>query len=763
MSFLDQDVARDRAITNVMGFAELLGNHLRQPDGSTGRTRELLYEKEVVALYFAAEWCGPCKKFTANFSQMYHTVYKEKGMEVVFVSADCDNLAFAALHNEMPWLAMPFSDRARKDKLTEMCKIKDLPALVLFTPEGEIYNYDARKRVNDPEGFPWIPRTIQQILNIPLIGPHPNCTYVHIGSLTGRYIGLYFAANWCNPCKEFGPKLMDAYREIKNRNPMKFEIIYVSSDTDAEMFTTNFRNMPWLALPWEDRAGNTDLKKLYDIQLLPSLVILDKDTRAVINHNAKECVENDFAGYDFPWEKKKAIDRFQALVKTLNEGGAPLSLKEKVEVEPVHFEPQSFPWFVKDTLESGPLPDTMTLEEMNAAREAELVEFARQKLPTLILDEPEDPNAPKKPANEAGGKNDDGTVKPADGNKSDDDDDDAQSHVSMICLDSESEDEKKVEDKPAEKEKGDEKTSDPSNPSAEKTEETPSDDKPSSEKPVGEETEGSADKKAETPPDAKKTETPPDDQKTETLPDEKKAETPPDDKPSTDQPVAEKSDASNKEEPKKDESKKDEEPRKDDDVVIEEPPKNLWGLPVNVNLDDPSAASKKAEEEKKKKKMNDDDDEGGSSSSSEEEEDSEARRLGTVQVESSDGFDSDGDGFIETAEGKKARVEKERKDAAAVRQLLGLGKSGVIGKPQEKDPSAAAAAPPPALSGLEKMKLYNEAAKIPQAQVDHEPARITEVGGYVKDDDNPTRFDDDLPPKRRRIDDETQNCSELAW
>merc|ERR1719158_1487800 len=208
------------------------------------------------------------------------------------------------------------------------------------------------------------------------------------------------------------------------------------------------------------------------------------DTRAVINHNAKESVENDFGGYDFPWEKKKAIDRFQALVKTLNEGGAPLSLKEKVEVEPVHFEPQSFPWFVKDTLESGPLPETMTLEEMNAAREAELVEFARQKLPTLILDEPEDPNAPKKSVNPDGNKSD--AVKPADGNKSDDDDDDdAQSHISMVCINSDSEDEKKIEDKPAEKDKSDEKPSDPSNPSAEKTEETPSDDKPSSEKPVG--------------------------------------------------------------------------------------------------------------------------------------------------------------------------------------------------------------------------------------------------------------------------------------
>jgi len=309
--------SRDEGVS----FVDLLGNRLRLPDGARGKTTELLENKEVIALYFAAEWSPPCRKFTPVLQQLYQSIYKDKGMEIIFISADCDINAFVAIHMEMPWLALPFIDRERKDKLTKLCRVEDMPTVVLFTPKGEIYHYDARKKIKyDPEGFPWIPRTVQQILHAPLTGPHPKCTPVNMRSLHSRYLGIYFSALWCSPCIDFAPYLMDAYKEIKARAPMLFEVIFVSEDTDQDEFTAYFKTMPWVALPWNDRPGKDDLKKLYDVTTLPTLVILDKETRAVLNQNAVDNVEEDIEGLDFPWEKKKAMDRFQLLVEGLNAG-----------------------------------------------------------------------------------------------------------------------------------------------------------------------------------------------------------------------------------------------------------------------------------------------------------------------------------------------------------------------------------------------------------------------------------------------------------
>lgn len=63
-------------------------------------------------------------------------------------------------------------------------------------------------------------------------------------------VGLYFSAHWCPPCRGFTPKLVDFYNKFQNRN---LEIVFVSSDKDEEQFTEYFQEMPWCALPFEDR------------------------------------------------------------------------------------------------------------------------------------------------------------------------------------------------------------------------------------------------------------------------------------------------------------------------------------------------------------------------------------------------------------------------------------------------------------------------------------------------------------------------------
>lgn len=87
--------------------------NLRRPDGSSVPVAAALANKEVVALYFSAHWCPPCKKFTPVLSKRVDELKAAgKRFECVFVSSDNSEAEFAAYHGEMSFLAMPFALKA---------------------------------------------------------------------------------------------------------------------------------------------------------------------------------------------------------------------------------------------------------------------------------------------------------------------------------------------------------------------------------------------------------------------------------------------------------------------------------------------------------------------------------------------------------------------------------------------------------------------------------------------------------------------------
>ena len=71
---------------------------------------------------------------------------------------------------------------------------------------------------------------------------------------SGGVLGLYFSAHWCPPCRAFTPELAEWYNNIKlGPNGSKFEIVFVSCDSDEDSFSEYFAEMPWHALPFSDR------------------------------------------------------------------------------------------------------------------------------------------------------------------------------------------------------------------------------------------------------------------------------------------------------------------------------------------------------------------------------------------------------------------------------------------------------------------------------------------------------------------------------
>ena len=75
----------------------------------------------------------------------------------------------------------------------------------------------------------------------------------------GKVIGLYFSASWCPPCIGFGPKLVDFYNKFRN----KLTVIFVSSDKDEECFLEYLKDMPWYAVPFQERDKKVRFYSFY--------------------------------------------------------------------------------------------------------------------------------------------------------------------------------------------------------------------------------------------------------------------------------------------------------------------------------------------------------------------------------------------------------------------------------------------------------------------------------------------------------------------
>jgi nucleoredoxin len=55
----------------------------------------------------------------------------------------------------------------------------------------------------------------------------------------------------CPPCRAFTPELIATYNKLKEAG-RNFEVIFVSSDRDEESMKEYYKEMPWLAVPYDD-------------------------------------------------------------------------------------------------------------------------------------------------------------------------------------------------------------------------------------------------------------------------------------------------------------------------------------------------------------------------------------------------------------------------------------------------------------------------------------------------------------------------------
>jgi len=112
-----------------------------------------------------------------------------------------------------------------------------------------------------------------------------------------RFVGAYFSAHWCGPCRGFTPQLSAFYAAHAER--LAARVVFVSSDRDEKAMAEYFASMAWdLALPFGDEH-----KEVVggDVRGIPTLKIFDAASGALVCADARACVGLDPEGAFFPW------------------------------------------------------------------------------------------------------------------------------------------------------------------------------------------------------------------------------------------------------------------------------------------------------------------------------------------------------------------------------------------------------------------------------------------------------------------------------
>ena len=122
-------------------FGQLLGPQLLSSGGAMVPSERAA--GGMVALYFSAHWCPPCRQFTPMLADFYRAVRQrplgalKSKLEVVFVSADRDAHAFAEYFAEQPWLAVPFT-APQRERISATYQVQGIPCLKIFSAAGKL-------------------------------------------------------------------------------------------------------------------------------------------------------------------------------------------------------------------------------------------------------------------------------------------------------------------------------------------------------------------------------------------------------------------------------------------------------------------------------------------------------------------------------------------------------------------------------------------------------------------------------------------------
>jgi nucleoredoxin len=109
---------------------------------------------------------------------------------------------------------------------------------------------------------------------------------------------------------QFTPQLSEFSRA--HSQSKKFRVVFASNDHSESQMMDYFKSMSFdLALPYND-ANIGKLSARYKVRGIPSLVLVDAKTGALITTDARSHVSTDSSAARFPWKPKGTWDLIKA-------------------------------------------------------------------------------------------------------------------------------------------------------------------------------------------------------------------------------------------------------------------------------------------------------------------------------------------------------------------------------------------------------------------------------------------------------------------
>lgn len=125
-----------------------------------------------------------------------------------------------------------------------------------------------------------------------------------MSELEGKMVGLYFSVSSHRLCLEFTPKLVEIYKNLKEKGE-NFEVVLISIDYDEKEFKQILETIPWLAIPFEDKSREK-LARYFELRALPTLVIIGQDGKT-LNQNVTELIQ-DHGIEAYPFTPEKLVE-----------------------------------------------------------------------------------------------------------------------------------------------------------------------------------------------------------------------------------------------------------------------------------------------------------------------------------------------------------------------------------------------------------------------------------------------------------------------
>lgn len=283
-------------------------------------------EGKTVGLYFSLTSYRSCMDFTPVLLEVYEKL-KAKGenFEIVLIPLDEDEELFKQGFRNMPWYSLPFKDNGGV-KLARYFDLSALPTLVIVGPDGKTLHPNVAEAVDyhGVEAYPFTPERFEKLAQIEMARQESQTlesllvsddrdylvdksgSKVPVSQLVGKYVLVYFSANWCPPCRAFLPKLVEFYHQIKAKHD-DVEMVFISSDKDQTSFEEFFDGMPWLALPFGDHR-NAHLTRLFKIFGIPKLVVIGPNGKTISTEARELIMLHGEKAYPFTEERLKEVE-----------------------------------------------------------------------------------------------------------------------------------------------------------------------------------------------------------------------------------------------------------------------------------------------------------------------------------------------------------------------------------------------------------------------------------------------------------------------